>query len=301
MRKNLRKAPSASALALLAAALYALSVPLSKLLLRAVTPGMLAALLYLGAGFGMLLCRLVRRAVGTAARAGRLTRAELPWAAAMVALDIAASLLLLFGVAGTTAANASLLSNFEIAATALVALLAFGERIPPRLWGAIALVSAASGLLGFDGGASLAFGRGSLLVLAAACCWGTENNCTRQLSAKDPAQVVTIKGCFSGAGALVIALLMGEKLPPLPFAAAALAVGFVSYGLSVGCYLLAQRQLGAARTSAWYAAAPFLSVGFSLLFLGERPAPLFWPALALMAAAALLLHGKKRAEDENRP
>ena len=46
--------------ALLAAALYAISSPVSKLLLQEVEPTMMAALLYLGAGFGMLLLGIVR-------------------------------------------------------------------------------------------------------------------------------------------------------------------------------------------------------------------------------------------------
>ncbi len=40
----------------------------------------------------------------------------------------------------------------------------------------------------------------------------------------------------------------------------ALVLGFVAYGLSIYFYVRAQRDLGAAKTSAFYAAAPFIGV-----------------------------------------
>jgi len=49
--------------AILAAVLYALNAPVSKLLLASVAPTMMAAFLYLGAGGGMLAVGAVRKAV----------------------------------------------------------------------------------------------------------------------------------------------------------------------------------------------------------------------------------------------
>ena len=51
----------ATMFAILAAALYAINIPLSKLLLQQVAPTMMAAFLYLGAGFGLLIYGLVSR------------------------------------------------------------------------------------------------------------------------------------------------------------------------------------------------------------------------------------------------
>jgi drug/metabolite transporter (DMT)-like permease len=246
-------------LAILAAALYAVSAPCSKLLLGAIDPGVLAGLLYLGAGGGMLLLGRLRR--GRRRTEAPLTRGDLPYTAAMVVLDIAAPVALLWGLSRTTAANASLLNNFEIAATAVIALVLFHEPISRRLWAAIALVTVASGLLSFEGTESLRFSRGSLLVLLACVCWGFENNCTRALSDKDPLEIVTVKGLGSGTGALALALLSGAPLPPLTWALPALGLGFVAYGLSIFFYIYAQRYLGAARTSAYYAVSPFLGAG----------------------------------------
>lgn len=283
-----RAAPHGIALALLAAALYALNAPFSKLLLSEVQPTVMAGLLYLGAGVGMGAIALIRRQTGRIGREMHLTRADLPYVIAMILLDIAAPVCLMLGLNSTTAANASLLNNFEIVATALVALLVFREAISARLWLGILLVTLSCALLSFDDISSLQFSGGSLLVLLAAVCWGFENNCTRKLSSSDPLEIVLLKGIFSGGGSLVIGLCIGEQLPALRFVLAALAVGFVAYGLSIYFYVYAQRVLGAARTSAYYAVAPFIAALLSLLIFREMPSEYYLAALALMALGAWL-------------
>lgn len=284
----MRKKRLAAGSALIAALLYAMNVPLSKLLLVNIAPSMLAALLYLGAGLGLLAAGLAGRARGKK-RAEPFTRAEAPYVIGMVLLDVAAPVLLMYGILLSSSASASLLSNFEIVATTVIALALFGERISGKLWAAIALVTLASALLSFEGAESFTFNSGSLLVAGACVCWGFENNCTRKLSGGSPVRLVTVKGCFSGLGCLIVALISGEPLPPLRYLPAALLLGFVAYGLSISFYIYAQRTLGAARTSAFYSVAPFLGAGLSLAMLGERPAAVFYAALAIMAAGALLL------------
>ena len=274
--------------AIAAAALYALSAPLSKQLLASVSATMMAALLYLGAGLGMCAVRLGQRALNTPRREQSLARADLPYVAGMVALDIAAPIFLMLGLSRTTAANASLLNNFEIVATSIIALFVFGEAISRRLWAAIGLITLASILLSVEGTESLSFSAGSLLVLLACVCWGFENNCTRRLSEKDPLEIVTVKGLGSGLGALAIALATGSGIPGVWQIVSALLLGFVAYGLSILFYVRAQRDLGAARTSAYYALSPFIGVGLSFLMGGAAPAPLFFAALAAMAAGAYL-------------
>lgn len=269
--------------AILAAAFYALNAPLSKWLLAEVPPTMMAALLYLGAGGGMALMRAGQRAVGRVPREAPLARADLPYTVGMVVLDIAAPIFLMIGLTRTTAANVSLLNNFEIVATALIALGLFGERISRRLWAAIVFVTVSSILLSVEDSSSFFFSLGSVFVLLACTCWGLENNCTRSIADKDPLQIVVIKGFGSGAGSLVIALMLGERLPAPGYALGALALGFVAYGLSIRFYIYAQRGLGAAKTSAYYALAPFLGAGLSLVLFRQRPQPYFWAALLLMA------------------
>ena len=272
--------------AILAAALYALNAPLSKVLLGQVPARMMAALLYLGAGAGMLLLRLMQKSMGKPSAEAPLTRKELPYTVAMVVLDVAAPIFLMLGLTGTSAASASLLNNFEIVATSMIALAIFRERISGRLWLAIGLVTLSSIVLSLEGGGSLQFSLGSLLVLLACCCWGLENNCTRALSEKDPLEIVAVKGFGSGLGAMIVALVCGEHLPALLPALGALALGFVAYGLSIFFYIYAQRTLGAAKTSTWYAISPFIGVGLSLVIFRQIPGLMFWVALAIMAAGA---------------
>lgn len=276
-------------LAIAAAALYAVNIPLSKILLQNIGATMMAALLYLGAGAGMLLCQLVGRASGHAAHKEPLTRKELPYTIAMVLLDILAPILLMIGISQTDAANASLLNNFEIVATSVIALVIFREAISKKLWTAIGLVTLASAILSFEGAGAFSFQRGSLFVLGACICWGFENNCTKMISNKSSEEIVIIKGWFSGLGSLITALLLGEHIPALPWIAAAMLLGFVAYGMSINCYIMAQKDLGAAKTSAFYSIAPFLGVLFGMILLHERPGLQFYIALAIMAVSTVLM------------
>lgn len=275
--------------AILAAALYALNAPASKLLLQNVPPSMMAALLYLGAGLGMLLMGLARKAAGRPSAEAHLTRKDLPYTIGMIVLDILAPIFLMIGISHTTAANASLLNNFEIVATSLIALYIFKEKISRRLWLAIGLIVLSSALLTVEDAGSLKFSVGSVFVLLASCCWGLENNCTRMLSQSDPQEIVIVKGLGSGAGALLVALLTGESFPAWGYVPFALLLGFVAYGLSIYFYVYAQRYLGAARTSAYYAIAPFIGVLMSLAIFREMPGMIFFSALAVMIVATVLV------------
>ena len=275
--------------AILAAALYALNAPASKLLLQNVPPSMMAAMLYLGAGLGMLLMGLARKAAGHPSAEEHLTRKDLPYTIGMIVLDILAPIFLMIGISHTTAANASLLNNFEIVATSLIALFIFKEKISRRLWLAIGLIVLSSALLTVEDAGSLKFSVGSVFVLLASCCWGLENNCTRMLSQSDPQEIVIVKGLGSGAGALLVALLTGESFPAWGYVPFALLLGFVAYGLSIYFYVYAQRYLGAARTSAYYAIAPFIGVLMSLAIFREMPGMIFFAALAVMIVATVLV------------
>ena len=270
--------------AILAAALYAINIPLSKVLLNYVQPTMMAAFLYLGAGIGLFLYGKATKEQGE-----QLTKAELPYTVGMIVLEIAAPILLMLGLEQTNSANASLLNNFEIVATSLIAFLAFREKLSKRLTIAIVLVTAASIALSFEGEGSFQFNAGSLLVLGAACCWGLENNCTRMLSNKSSVQITTIKGIFSGLGSLIVAFIVGENIPGLLWIGAVLLLGFVAYGLSINFYIKAQKDLGAAKTSAYYSIAPFLGVIFGVLLLREQPGLQFYLGLVIMIAATVLM------------
>ncbi len=281
--------------AVLAAALYALNSPFSKVLLSGLSPTMLAALLYLGAGLGMLAVGFLQKRSGTAGKEKPLTKKELPYTVGMVVLDIMAPISLMSGLMMTTAANASLLNNFEIVATSLIALFLFREKISKRLWLGIAFVTVASILLSVEDDSSFSFSAGSFFVLLACVFWGFENNCTRKLSSKNPLEIVVIKGFGSGTGSLMIAAALGEFCTNLPYMLLALLLGFFTYGLSILFYIYAQRYLGAAKTSAYYAVSPFMGAVLSLAIFRQIPSISFLTALFVMALGTYFVSTDRKA------
>lgn len=276
--------------AVLAAVSYGVCAPFSTLLLEKLPPTMMAALLYLGMGIGMFIVGLFNRGERTEAK---ITKKEMPYVVAMIILDIGASIFLMVGLSMTTPANASLLNNFEIVVTAVIALSFFKEAIGKRMWIAIVCITFASLILSVEDVSSFSFSLGSVFVLGACLCWGIENNCTRMLSLKDPLQIVTINGLFSGAGALIIAFVIGEvKFAPL-YILLGLLLGFAVFGLSIFFYIKAQRELGAARTSAYYAIAPFVGTALSFVMFRQPITISFGIALVIMIIGAYLAASEK--------
>lgn len=273
--------------AFLAAVFYAINVPISKVLLQHVGPTTMAALLYLGAGIGIGMMSLFNKK--DREKAESLTKAELPYIVGMIVLDIAAPIFLMLGISYGSSANASLLGNFEIVATTVIALILFKEAVTKRLWVAIGLITLSSILLSFEGTDSFHFSYGSLLVIMATVCWGLENNCTRELSSKSTYQIVMLKGLCSGLGALVIALIKRESFPGIGYIAIALALGFVAYGLSIFMYVRAQNVLGAAKTSAYYAVNPLIGALLAFVFLSESLSWMYVIALLVMVIGSALV------------
>lgn len=284
MEKNKLKAIM---FAFLAAVFYAINVPISKVLLQHVGPTTMAALLYLGAGIGIGMISLFNKK--DREKAESLTKAELPYIVGMIVLDIAAPIFLMLGISYGSSANASLLGNFEIVATTVIALILFKEAVTKRLWVAIGLITLSSILLSFEGTDSFHFSYGSLLVIMATVCWGLENNCTRELSSKSTYQIVMLKGLCSGLGALVISLIKKESFPGFGYIAIALALGFVAYGLSIFMYVRAQNVLGAAKTSAYYAVNPLIGALLAFVFLSESLSWMYVIALIVMVIGSALV------------
>ncbi len=196
--------------------------------------------------------------------------------------------MLLLGLDQTPASTASLLLNFESVATTLIAILIFKEAVDRRVVWAVGLVTMASILLSWTGG-RWGFSLGALGIMAACFLWGLDNNFTRQISARNPLIIVAIKGLGAGTFSLLLALILGKPLPDWAMIAPAMLVGVVSYGLSIQFFILALRGLGAARTGAFFATAPFVGTTLSLIFLSEKPQTLFWVSVPLMLFGAWLM------------
>ena len=160
--------------AFLAAVFYAINIPASKVLLRDVGPTTMAALLYLGAGIGIAILSLL--IANDRKASAPLTRRDMPFVVGMIALDIAAPIFLTLGIRYGTSANASLLGNFEIVATTVIALFVFKEAVAKRLWIAIALITLASILLSFEGTDSFRFSYGLNMTTRAEKRAGNERN-----------------------------------------------------------------------------------------------------------------------------
>src|ERR1035437_5469076 len=252
--------------ALIAALLFGASAPLAKLLLGEIEPIPLAAFLYLGSGIGLLGVKLFQhmKQQGLDSEAQINTPDYLWLAGAIIAGGVAAPIILLFSLKITPAATASLLLCFEGVATTLIAFFAFNESISRRAGWAIALITLASIFLSINLNAEWGFSLGSLGIVAACILWGIDNNFTRNISAKDPLIIVTIKGLGAGGFSLVLALILGNNIPALNVILSAMVLGCLSYGISIVLFIHALRGLGAARTSALFSTAPLTGIILSI-------------------------------------
>ncbi|MFG1250500.1 DMT family transporter [Xanthobacter flavus] len=282
---------------LLSALLFGASTPLAKLLLGAVDTWMMAGLLYLGAGVGLAAVHLSRAALRLPAVEAPLRRSDVPWLALVIlAGGILGPLLLMFGLARTDAASASLLLNLEGVATMAIAWIAFRENVDRRLLlGALAILAGAA-LLSWQGRATLDLG--AALIAGACLCWGIDNNLTRKLSSADPVQIAMLKGLIAGTINLVIALGHGAAFPALGILGAAAVVGFFGYGVSLALFVLALRHLGAARTGAYFSLAPFAGSVLAIALLGEA-VTLQLVIAGLLMALGLWLHLSEQHEHEH--
>ena len=288
--------PRGATVALLAALLFGVSAPVAKLLLRDAAPHLLAGLLYLGSGIGLSLVWIARR---TGSREAALTRRDAPWlAGAIAAGGVLAPALLMAGLSRTPASSASLLLNLEGVFTALLAWFVFSENFDRRIALGMVAIVAGGAVLSWEG--RVAFGglTGPLLVAGSTLCWAIDNNLTQKVSAGDPVQTAMLKGLVAGSVNTALAIALGAAWPSVSRVAGALALGFLSYGVSLVLFVLALRQLGTARTAAYFSSAPFVGAAASLMVFRERPTAAFAAASALMALG-VWLHVTERHEHEH--
>ena len=288
-----RRPKAGVAQALAAAVLFGASTPAAKALLGGMSPQVLAGLLYLGSGLGLGGFWLVRRARGRAPEAP-LVRRDLGWLTGAILFGgVLAPLALMLGLVRTPASASSLLLNLEGVFTALIAWVVFAENVDRRIALGMAAIVAGGAALSWQGRLALGGATGPLLIMAACLGWGIDNNFTQKVSASDPVQIAAIKGAIAGVVNLGIGLALGGILPASSRLSTALALGLVSYGVSLVLYVLAMRSLGTARTGAYFSLAPFVGAAGGVLFWHDHVTPLFIGAAALMAFG-LWLHLTER-------
>ncbi|MFA6954331.1 MAG: EamA family transporter [Thermoanaerobaculia bacterium] len=255
------------AYALAAAALFGASTPLAKMLLGTTDPVALAALLYLGSGAGLALYRLVVR--GRDTTTARLGRTDVKWLAAAIVLGgVIAPVLLLQGLSKSSGSTASLLLNSEGVLTALLAWFMFRENFDRRIAAGMAAIAAGAVVLSWGGDAS--FSTGAIAIVAACACWALDNNLTRHISAADPVAIAMWKGLVAGTVNAAIAFARGAELPDARFLVAGALLGLASYGVSLSLFVSALREVGTARTGAYFSTAPFIGAVLSVLVLHEE-------------------------------
>jgi len=282
--------------ALGAAALFGASTPFAKLLLGEVSPLVLAAVLYLGSGIGLAAWIALRSRLPGREPSAPIPRADWPWiAAAIAAGGVAGPILLMQGLARTDASSAALLLNLEAVLTAAIAWTVFRENVDRRVFAGMAAI-VAGGVLLSAGAAPQAGGfAGAVLVAAACLAWAIDNNLTRRVSGGDAATLACLKGIAAGAVNLALAWALGAPLPAASGWIAAGLLGFLGYGVSLAFFIVALRNLGTARTGAYFSVAPFFGAALAIAMLGERPGIAFFLAAGLMALG-VWLHLSERHE-----
>jgi drug/metabolite transporter (DMT)-like permease len=277
---------------LFSAALFGLSAPFSKLLLRGIDPLFLAGLLYLGAFLGLAASSAVRRIVRprTSLAPAALSGHDVPWlAGAILCGGIIGPIALMLGLQRMSGSAASLLFNLEGLMTALIAVLIFGEQASRRLWLALGAMTGAGVILSWDPGTGSFAWTGGLLILLAMAAWGADNNFTRQIADKDAGRIARAKGWTAGLFSLTLAVFLGRPLPGWKIAAAGLLLGALSYGLSLVLYIRGLAGLGAFRAGAFFSVGPFIGAAASTLILSETPRWSMAPGALLMAGGVLVI------------
>ncbi len=302
---------------LASAVLFGASTPLARALVGTIDPLWLAGLLYAGSGLGLSLVLVLRVSgiAGADQRVTPITRGDVPWLiGAIAAGGVVAPVAFAFGLRDTTGATASLLLNLETVFTVAIAWLVFREHRSARVVTGMVFIVIACGVLGIEGRADAGPDRGAWLVIAACFLWALDNNLTRRVSANDAMLIAAAKGVAGGLVNLGLAVALAGPAPAPLSALAAAAVGLLGYGVSLMLFVIAMRELGVARASAYYAVAPFVGVAIACGVLWERPGPAFWTALPLMAigiwlhlterhghrhAHARLVHAHRHRHDEH--
>lgn len=268
---------------------------MAKLALAQVGPLMLASLLYLGAGFGLILFRFF----GPRSTEAPLARRDFPWLlGAIVCGGMIGPALLMLGLARSEAGTASLLLTLEGVATALIAFAVFREHIGLRNAFGFALIVIGGAALAWRGDFGAPDWIGPVLVAGACVAWGIDNNLTRQIAHADPVAIAMWKGIAAGAANFALALMAGDAVPAPLATSAVLAIGALGYGASLVFFILALRTLGVARTGAYFGAAPFIGAAASLVIFGESIS-VFFVVAAILIAAGVVIHLTERHQHEH--
>ncbi len=193
---------------------------------------------------------------------------------------------LLMALNRAAAGSVSLLLNLEIVATAVLGVALFSEYLGKRGWFGIASIVAGGVLLSSEGGTPGLIA-GAFAALACAC-WGVDNNVTALIDGWSPAETTFWKGLVAGSTSLLFGLWLAPLDARPGTIAATIVVGMLAYGASIVMYITAAQQIGAARSQAAFACAPFVGASLSVVWFSEPFGPTQIMAGGLFALGVLL-------------
>jgi drug/metabolite transporter (DMT)-like permease len=275
--------------ALIAAGLFGISPTLTKMVIGDWSPILIAGILYLGSGIGLLVIIKYQKidAKSEFQKLSNIHRWKL--LGAIISGGILAPICLSYGIQLASAFEVSLLLNLESVTTTLIAALVFKEYIGRRVWIGKALIIAGALALSVHPGGRFLFSQASLLVVAACIFWGIDNNLTRDVDALSPSLLACTKGLTAGAFNTALAISLGATLLTPKLLLATLTIGAFCYGLSLVLFILALRLVGSSRTSTYFASGPFFGALFAVVVLGDVPTWISWWAMGLMGLGVILL------------
>jgi len=268
--------------ALSAAVLFGLSTPVAKTLVGTMSPLLLAGLLYSGSGIGLALILIIRAMSGARGSITRPRGIEMLWLlGAIIAGGAVGPYLLMRGLQVMDSASASLILNLEGVFTALLAWFAFKENVDRRIALGMACIIAGGVLLSLGPRYRGDNWMGPLAIGAACLAWAIDNNLTRKVSIHDAMGIACAKGLIAGPLSVAVAIHYGAVIPTSMRLLQAGVVGFAGYGLSLTLFVVALRNLGTARTGAYFSLAPFVGAALAVV-LGA-------PVTGVLLAAAVLM------------
>lgn len=248
---------------------------------------MLSGLLFTGGGCGLLPIVLLRHRFRQPIAYLQPQEWRWLWSSTFMG-GVIAPTLLMFGLERASAASVSLLLNFEAVFTAIVAWTVFRERWQWSVFLGIIPITAGGILLSQASGAATGLSLSGVAVLGTCLAWAVDSNLTVQIAHRDPFQIALIKSGCAGLLTVAIALSLGQRLPEVPLLLKVSGVGFLCYGLTYCCFVMALRSIGSARTAAFFALSPLLGTALAVIVLHESVTVTMAIAAVVMTGGALL-------------
>lgn len=284
--------------AIVSAVLFGISSTLNKIALENVNPFLIAALIYFIGGVFLFVVRLsplnkrvlslLETPTETETKISSHDYATLGFV--ILSGAVVAPVLLLYGLAATTAINTALLLNAESLLTVLIALAFLKERGAKKDYLGIVLLLVGVVFLTTSG----EFQKltltsqimGNLLIVGACLFWSIDNNLSKFLSKKRDIILITGLKCFIGGSILLatafpLGISFNVPLISLPYL---LSVGAFSIAFSILLFLFALREIGSMRTGVVFSTSSLFGAVFAFAVLRES-----FTLMQLLAGLVMLL------------